>query len=235
MADSLPVAEGGRPGGGGGGLSSHWLAIGAIAGVGTLMILLLKNQGTSGTTAAGTSINAALGSIQEQQLNTMGLISQASTEELTAMSGMQDSLTKQITDVDGHISTLGASLTSELDQINSGVIANGQSVTQAQNTLAGMMGQLSNQARYLFAWNWNNSQLMHGIYSGLVYYNPTTGNLITGLTADPVSGIISDAKGTKYWNMFTNQDLFLGVMGTAPPATPTASTGVTVTSGALTG
>jgi hypothetical protein len=80
MADNLPIAEGGRPGAKGG---SHWLIIGAVAGIGTLAVLLLGNKGgTTGTTAAGTSINAALGSLQEQQLNVLGAVG-ASEQRLT--------------------------------------------------------------------------------------------------------------------------------------------------------
>jgi hypothetical protein len=61
------------PGSDGGGGSSHnWIVIvGAIAGV-VGLVLLLKNQGGGGTTAAGTSINAALGSIQEENMNLLG-------------------------------------------------------------------------------------------------------------------------------------------------------------------
>ena len=61
-------------GGGGGATSSipGWVMIvGAVAGV-VGLVLLLKNQGGGGTTAAGTSINAALGSIQEENMNLLG-------------------------------------------------------------------------------------------------------------------------------------------------------------------
>lgn len=48
-----------------------WLLVGgAIAGVLGLILLLTRNSG--GTTAAGSSINAALGSLQEQQLQLAG-------------------------------------------------------------------------------------------------------------------------------------------------------------------
>jgi len=141
----LPVAEGGRPGGGG----SHWLAIGAIAGVGTLLFLMFKGGGSSTngkTTAAGTSINAALGSIQEQQLNMMGqlgagintLSTQASDynqSQLAAMSGMQDALSSQISGLDSSMQGLNTQLMAELGTINSGVIANGQSIAGVSDQL----------------------------------------------------------------------------------------------------
>lgn len=139
MPEQLPVAEGGRGGGGGGGiLTNKWVIIGGVAGVGTLIILMSKGGGSS--TAAGTSINAALGSIQEQNLNIMGqvgagvaaLSSQATDyhkSELAAMSGMQDAITAQITGLDGHLTSLEGDLSNQINDVNSNVIANGQSVT----------------------------------------------------------------------------------------------------------
>ena len=144
MPSDLPVAEGGRPGGGGG----LWLVIGAIAGVGTLVFLIVSSKGSSsGTTAAGTSINAALGSIQEQQLNMMGQLGASTAALSTQMSdfqdstlaqltGMQDSLTAQNTALDSHLTDINSGLLSELTTINNGVIANGQSIT-------GLGGQLT--------------------------------------------------------------------------------------------
>lgn len=67
MADvSSPIPMGAAP------EKHNWLLIaGAVAGVAGLF-LLLKNQGNQGTVAAGTSINAALGSIQEENMNLLG-------------------------------------------------------------------------------------------------------------------------------------------------------------------
>lgn len=74
-SSSLPLAEGGQARGG----KTNWFMIGAI-GVGGIILLMLLMRGGGGgaaqTTDAGTSINAALGSIQEQELNIMGLVSQ---------------------------------------------------------------------------------------------------------------------------------------------------------------
>jgi len=79
MADSvqLPTAEGGRASGG----KPNWILLGGL-GVGAVILLymLMKGGGGSKTpaaTSAGTSINAALGSIQEQNLNIMGQVSQS--------------------------------------------------------------------------------------------------------------------------------------------------------------
>lgn len=51
-----------------------WLmVVGAVAGVAGLVLLLKGSGGGGGTTAAGTSINAALGSIQEENMNLLGV------------------------------------------------------------------------------------------------------------------------------------------------------------------
>jgi hypothetical protein len=54
-----------------------WMLIGgAIAGGLGLLVLVTRNSGgsSSGTTSAGTSINAALGSLQEEQMNLLGTV-----------------------------------------------------------------------------------------------------------------------------------------------------------------
>lgn len=54
------------------GIPSWIMLVGAVAGIAGLA-LLLKGSGGGGTTAAGTSINAALGSIQEENMNLLGV------------------------------------------------------------------------------------------------------------------------------------------------------------------
>lgn len=48
------------------------MVVGAVAGVVGLVLLLKGSGGGGGTTAAGTSINAALGSIEEENMNLLG-------------------------------------------------------------------------------------------------------------------------------------------------------------------
>lgn len=87
---SLPVAEGGRSSKGGG--VSMPLIIGG--GVAFLVLLFFLNKQSSGggpataTTAAGTSINAALGSIQEQNMNILGAVGASEARIASELGGV---------------------------------------------------------------------------------------------------------------------------------------------------
>jgi hypothetical protein len=70
MPDTAELDLGASPSGGSG-IPSWVMIAGAVAGV-VGLLLLLKGQNSGGTTAAGTSINAALGSIQEENMNLLG-------------------------------------------------------------------------------------------------------------------------------------------------------------------
>lgn len=62
----------GAPTGGGKGVPNWLMVVGAVAGIAGVVLLLRGSGGGGGTTAAGTSINAALGSIQEENMNLLG-------------------------------------------------------------------------------------------------------------------------------------------------------------------
>lgn len=135
MADdaafSSPRGEKGPP---------KWLMVGgAIAGVLGLVVLISRNTGSNNTstTAAGTSINAALGSLQEEQMNLLG----------TVQSGaMQNSANFQATS--GQMSDMASSI---LAAITAQGTATQQQITDAANTInantnsnnQGLMAQLT--------------------------------------------------------------------------------------------
>lgn len=202
MAD-LPVAEGGRGGGGKSG-GSHWLVIGAIAGVGTLAVLLLQRGGggTEGkTTAAGTSINAALGSIQEQNLNLMGQLGastnllstqadQYNQSTLAALSGMQNALSDQMTGIDTHIGDVDANLSGQLHDINGNVISNGQSIRQVGGWVSQVGNMVSTFGAQQAGFNqWLTASLAALYHQGDVISGQvgTVGNQVAG-----VSGQVSN-------------------------------------------
>lgn len=67
MSMNPPTVTGGSKG-------PNWMLIGAAGAVGLGLLALLTSKGSGGTTAGATSINAALGSLQEEQMNTQGQI-----------------------------------------------------------------------------------------------------------------------------------------------------------------
>lgn len=165
---TMPVAEGGGQKSG-----PNWLLIGgAGASVVALILIMSKSsQGSGGgTTAAGVSINAALGSIQEQIMNVLGQQGQDTATITTQMGagftdlGNQmgsgfDSLSNQLTTVytglgqqigalsaaQQHMLDAEAGLSTQLSAVNSGVIANGQAITGLNSSLKTYFDALGNQ------------------------------------------------------------------------------------------
>lgn len=123
------------------------MIIGAIAGVVGLILLLKNSGGGGGTTAAGTSINAALGSIQEENMNLLG-VTQAgfmqTNQGLTTgfmntqsqIGGLGTQIGAGFTNTNGILATmehdLSAQMTAFSDQTNTnytnlmGLVASGQ-------------------------------------------------------------------------------------------------------------
>jgi hypothetical protein len=73
MPDSSTLEMPGAPSGGKKGIPDWVIVVGAVAGIAGVVLLLRQGGGSSSSTvAAGTSINAALGSIQEENMNLLG-------------------------------------------------------------------------------------------------------------------------------------------------------------------
>ncbi|HEY1249255.1 MAG TPA: hypothetical protein VGE97_09725 [Nitrososphaera sp.] len=128
---------------GGGGIPQGVMIIGAIAGV-VGLFLLLKNSGGGGTTAAGTSINAALGSIQEENMNLLGTTQAGfmqTSQQISAL-GSQDM---------AHYTQLSDSITSNFSDLNSQEAqywaANNQQIANGFSTLGGQLSGLSSQVQ----------------------------------------------------------------------------------------
>lgn len=169
MPDTTSLDLGGAQGGGGKGIPGWLLVVGSVAGIAGL-VLLIKNQGNSGTVAAGTSINAALGSIQEENMNLLG----------TTQKGFGD-LTN----------TVSAGFNNQSDiakQYNANIlasIANEAANNQAGFTnLQGLLGSLESQMNAQFA----NLSNQLGAFSG------ESNRQFTALTSLIQSGQASQAQ-----------------------------------------
>ena len=151
----------------GGGGSNKWLLwVGAGAGVLGLIYLITRGSG-SGTTAAGTSINAALGSLQNEQQNLLGTV-QAGTQQLGS----------QVAGVSGQVSDVSSLETATQQQMAAGFAA------QAQMT-SDLIGQLSTSLNQNIA---GLSQQQQALFSGLSQQEQNLyNNLIALVNAGEVS------------------------------------------------
>lgn len=134
------VAEGGAPAKSG----PNWLLIGGL-GVGGLIILFMmaKGGGGGGTTAAGTSVNASLGSLQEYVLNLMGQLGQARTDILssgqTNTTTITDAITAAQQALHDQMQGMDSALSGELDAINQSIVAGNASNAAGFKTLSDQM------------------------------------------------------------------------------------------------
>lgn len=116
-----------------------WLMIGgAVAGVLGLVVLISRNSSNNtATTAAGTSINAALGSLQEEQMNLLGTVqagAMANTANFQATGGQ---LTDMQNTILAAITAQGKATQQQITDATSSINAN----TNTNNT--GLMAQLT--------------------------------------------------------------------------------------------
>jgi len=106
--------------GGGGKIPQGVMIIGAIAGIVGLVLLLKGSGGGGGTTAAGTSINAALGSIEEENMNLLGTTQAGFMQTSQQMSA----LSNQQTTYYGNLwNEIGSGFSAQQGQISSGFAA----------------------------------------------------------------------------------------------------------------
>lgn len=136
MSMNPPTVTGGSKG-------PNWMLIGAAGAVGLGLLALLSSKSSGGTTAGATSINAALGSLQEEQMNTQG---QIGLLQQSIGLGQGETLV-------GHIDanqaqTVGAlsDISNQVAGVGSQVQANGAAITGVGNQLATTESNLSNQA-----------------------------------------------------------------------------------------
>lgn len=136
MPDSTSLEMPGG-GGGGGGLPSWVMVVGAVAGI-VGVVLLLKGQGGSGgTTAAGTSINAALGSIQEENMNLLGTTQAGfmqTTQQFGALGAQQAA---SFADTNSQIAGGFSNLAGQVSGVQAGITGLGNQMTGISSQVQG--------------------------------------------------------------------------------------------------
>ena len=122
-----------------------WLIIGGL-GVGAvaLVMILSKSAGGGGTTAAGASINAGLGSLQEEQQNLLGTIQAGQLQNNANFSSLGGQLADTQNNVLAAITAQGVQtgqqIQSAIDQVNQNT--NTQSTTLGTNLAAQIQAAL---------------------------------------------------------------------------------------------
>jgi hypothetical protein len=132
-----------------------WMLIGgAIAGGLGLLVLVTRNSGGSSgsTTSAGTSINAALGSLQEEQMNLLGTVQAgaiANQANFASTQGQIADSTKQI--LDG-ITNQGAATQAQIQGAINTINANTNSSNQGvQSVLVDYLNKILGQETNLLS------------------------------------------------------------------------------------
>jgi len=172
------------------------MLIGAVAGI-VGLVLLLRNSGGGGTTAAGTSINAALGSIQEENMNLLG-VTQAgfmqTSQQMAGLSGQvgqgftstQDMLTSGFLNTQQGFGSLG-------EQIGAGFTQSNNLIGSLQHDLSAQISAFSDQSQT------NYSNLMSLVSSGQAtsaQVAAAQNSLLASIQQDVSAGLIGQQQAT---------------------------------------
>jgi len=133
------------------------MVIGAVAGV-VGLVLLLKNSGGNGTVAAGTSINAALGSIQEENMNLLGTTQAGFMQTSQQMAANQAATSQAITDTQNMMTSGFAAQAQQIaggfsgvqQQLTAGFGQTQQGFQDTQNLISASQGATSSQLQTIF-------------------------------------------------------------------------------------
>jgi hypothetical protein len=187
MPDTAQLDMGGGGGGGGSSIPNWVMIVGAAAGV-LGLVILLKGQGGGGTTAAGTSINAALGSIQEENMNLLG----------TTQAGFmqtQQGLTSGFMNTQQSFGSLGNQMTSGFTNTN-GLIGHLEEDITAQ--LTAFSGQ--SQSNYA-----NLTNLISSGQASQAQYNQAETSLLTSIQNDVTAGLVGQQQANQAMNSISAQ------------------------------
>jgi Mg2+ and Co2+ transporter CorA len=164
---------------------------GAVVGVLGVVALISKGSSTTGsTTAAGSSINAALGSLQEEQMNLLGNVQAGAlqnTANFAATSGQISDSTNQIL---GAITSQG---TATQDQIT-GAINTINANTNSSNQ--GMMSVLTDYLNRLLGSQQDVLSAVNSVNSNVTQVGQAVGT-VSGQVAGVSSQVATNAQQTQ--------------------------------------
>lgn len=174
----------GAPPGGSKGIPQWIMVVGAVAGIVGVVILLKGSGGGGGTTAAGTSINAALGSIQEENMNLLGTtqagIMETNQNMASGFSTINTGLTTGFLNTQNSIGGLGTTMASQFTNTN-GLIA------ALENDITGQLTAFSGATNTNFA---NLSSLVSSGQASQAQVNASEQSLLASIQQDVQSGLV---------------------------------------------
>lgn len=227
MPDTAQLDMGGGGGGEHKGVPGWVMIVGAVAGVAGLALLV--KGGGSGTTAAGTSINAALGSIQEENMNLLGTTQagfmQTSQQLSSGFGGVNQAIAADAAQnqanfaaLTGQISHLSTDSQSQYTSLLT-TIQSGQASQQQFNTnMTGLMQSIQQDVQTGLINQGQANQMLVDLQTGLLgVYSRSMMPTLADFSAQPIStqnAYIAQqggdkAKGAISWlvdqgNAFTN-------------------------------
>jgi hypothetical protein len=156
--------------GGGSKIPSGVMLIGAVAGI-VGLVLLLRNSGGGGTTAAGTSINAALGSIQEENMNLLGTTQAGFMQTSQQIAGIGAQDMANYTQLSGQIgqsfSDLNSQEASNFANTNAAIDSGFTTLGGQLSGLGGQLSGISSQVQGYQGQNTASFQHINDLISGL--------------------------------------------------------------------
>jgi hypothetical protein len=190
MPDTAELDLGASPSSGSSGIPGWVMIAGAVAGV-VGLLLLLKGQGSGGTTAAGTSINAALGSIQEENMNLLGTTQagfmQSSQDMASGFSGVNQGLTTGFLNTQQSFGSLGT-------QVSQGFTNTNGLIGSLDQDITSQIAAFSGQSQTNFA---NLSALVSSGQATQAQVNASQTALIQSIQQDVTSGLVGQQQANQ--------------------------------------
>jgi hypothetical protein len=186
------------------------MVVGAVAGVAGLLLLLKSGGGGGGTTAAGTSINAALGSIQEENMNLLGTTQQGfmemnqgfsatNTNLSTGFTGIGQGMTTGFLNTQNQIGGLGT-------QINTGFANTNGLLGTLEQDITAQLSAFSGQTQT----NFNTlSGLVSSGQATQAQVNDTETALLGSIQQDVQSGLVGQQQANGLLNSIATQNTVL--------------------------
>lgn len=219
MPDSSQLDLGAPPGGSKG-IPQWIMVVGAVAGIVGVVLLLKNSGGGGGTTAAGTSINAALGSIQEENMNLLGTTQAGIMQTNQNMSAGFNTMSQEMGTGFG---TINQGLTTGFLNTQNSFGSLGTQVSSGFNQTNGLLGtleqDLTNQISAFSSQTQGQFAQLDSMTAQGLDTQAQQGALISSIQQDVQSGLVGQQQANEALSLLeTRQQYIIGMQSTYFPA-----------------